>query len=537
MNNTGFRNRYTVQQMNTDQMDGTKERRWVVLLILLVSALRLFAAVTVELGNDEVYYRMYADTLQWNYFDHPPFVAWVIRFFTINLAADFDVIIRMGSMVFAAAATWMLFRCGMLLSSARAGFLAAVLYSASIYTSIIAGTFIMPDSPQVFFWVAALYHLLRISGAGFGQRRTVNRSLLIFGVFTGLGMLCKVHTIFLWAGLGAYALFYERRLLRLPAFYGGIALMLLLFSPVIVWNIQNDFATYSFHSQRVDPASGNASAERMLTFIAGQILYCNPLVFGVLFYTLMRFRNLPLKTPQLRMLLLVSLPLIAVATAGSLFRDLFPHWTGPGFIGLMLLTGVFFAEKPFPPNRSMPRLFSAALGLLVIAVIAGSLLINRYPGTLGSKDPLRLGDGDFTLDMFGWENMGLAFDSIYRTRHKADTSKTTAVLLCDKWFPAAHLQHYVLTGLPVRLRVCGTVEDIHQYHWVNQEYPLPADSVETYRIIPSNYFSMPEQMDALRSLKPISVDTVTQYRGGWPARRFYVYAYGKIKINCAENRP
>jgi len=506
-----------------------QERRWVILLLLLTSALRLFAAVTVELGNDEVYYRMYAGHLQWNYFDHPPMVAWVIRLFTLNLLADYDVMIRMASLFFAAASTWMMFRCGELLHSARAGMLASVLYASSIYCSVIAGTFIMPDSPQVFFWIMALYHALHIANEQTTPQQ-LTRSLLLFGVFTGLGMLSKVHTVFLWGGLGLYLLFYRRSLLRHPALYVAVFIMMLLFSPVIWWNIGNGFATFFFHGKRVDVAAGQISIERMLTFVAGQIVYCNPVVFGIITAGLLKRSPFP-SAAHRRILFCTSLPLIGVATAGALFRDLLPHWTGPGFIALILLAAVSIAAKPIEGGAMLPPVFKIALGLLCFVVLAGSLLVNIFPGTLGSKDDRRLGDGDFTLDMYGWEEAGEKFAGIYRARHGSGASADSALLLCEKWFPAAHLQHYVTAGLPVRLIALGPVEDIHQYHWENLRQGLPADSVDLYWVNPSNYYADLQSNPLLAPLQPVAIDTIIQYRGGLPARKFYVHYFGRQRVS------
>ncbi len=63
-------------------------RRNTLLLILVATIVRMIVAGTIELGNDEVYYRLYADPLQWNYFDHPPMVGWLIRLSTFNLYFD-----------------------------------------------------------------------------------------------------------------------------------------------------------------------------------------------------------------------------------------------------------------------------------------------------------------------------------------------------------------------------------------------------------------------------------------------------------------
>ena len=42
--------------------------------ILIFSFLRLIIASLVELGNDESYYWLYSQKIQWNYFDHPAFL-------------------------------------------------------------------------------------------------------------------------------------------------------------------------------------------------------------------------------------------------------------------------------------------------------------------------------------------------------------------------------------------------------------------------------------------------------------------------------
>ena len=109
---------------------------------------RCITASCIELGNDEVYYRMYAQHLQWNYFDHPPMLGWLIRFTTANLFLDNEFFIRLGAIVSAAITTWLIFLSGKKLSNDYTGFLATAIYTAAIYGSIIAGTFILPDSPQ-----------------------------------------------------------------------------------------------------------------------------------------------------------------------------------------------------------------------------------------------------------------------------------------------------------------------------------------------------------------------------------------------------
>src|SRR5690606_21784845 len=117
--------------------------RW---LIIVSSILRCLFALFIELGNDEVYYYSYAEHLDWNHFDHPPMVGILIRFFTLNLDCVTDSSMRFGAIIMAAFNTWLIAGIARHLMSERAGLIAAVLYTASIYSSIISGLFILPDS-------------------------------------------------------------------------------------------------------------------------------------------------------------------------------------------------------------------------------------------------------------------------------------------------------------------------------------------------------------------------------------------------------
>ena len=50
--------------------------RAVLLLAVGLTALRLAAAGSIHLTEDEAYYRLRAQHLQLGYLDHPPMIAW-----------------------------------------------------------------------------------------------------------------------------------------------------------------------------------------------------------------------------------------------------------------------------------------------------------------------------------------------------------------------------------------------------------------------------------------------------------------------------
>ena len=497
-----------------------------LVVIFIATIIRCIIALTIGLGNDEVYYWLYSIHLQWNYFDHPPIVGWLIRLTTFNLSADSDFFIRSGAIISSAIVTWLIYKCGKKLANDYAGFLAALIYTATIYGSIVAGSFILPDSPQMIFWVSGLYLLITIVDAEIIDRSKI-KAVLWFGLVSGLGMLCKIHTIFLWIGFVLYILFYNRRWLKEWALYVSALITLLFFTPVITWNIQNHFVTFAYHGSRVNIVHSGIDMDSFFSFAAGQLLYCNPIIFVCIIIALLHNKySIPL--PQKRLLLLTSLPLVLIATGISFFKTVLPHWTGPAYTGIILLTAVYFSDKQNGTaikKRLIPfSIFSANILLLIIISI-GIVGINFFPGTLGNKDGTKRGEGDFTLDMYGWKKFAPSFDSIYYSTHSLPNSNVQTVILCSKWFPAAHIQHYVAAPLQLRVITEGSIDDIHQYYWLNKQLRPIKDSIDIYIIVPSNYPSGLESFPAVKNVQPEKISIIPQYRNGEEARQFTVYYF------------
>ena len=478
---------------------------------------------------------MYAQYLQWNYFDHPPMVGCLIRFTTANLFFDNELFIRLGAIISAAITTWFIFLSGKRLNNGYTGFLAAIIYTCSIYGSIIAGTFILPDSPQMICWSAALLLLIRISRYT-NINRTKKRDLLLFGLIAGIGMLCKIHTAFLWLGLLLYIILHNRQWLKEPALYISAIITITLFYPVIKWNIDNHFITYLYHSKRVDVTNSGIDISSFLSFTGGQIFYCNPIIFFLIIVaTIAAFKNnLPVSVSQKRILLYCSLPLIIVATAISPFKNVLPHWTGPAYSGLILLTACYLSKiklKSVFEKTLMPKVLLAACSFQLLVIISGVLLVSFMPGTIGKKRKIYLGDGDFTLDMYGWKDLKTQFKKIADSDIQSVTMKKDAFIICNKWFPASHIDYYVAMPLHKDMVAIGDTNEIHQYAWINNERSKLKTGDDAYCILPSNYYADAKTIYAAYFDTIFLSQTIEQKRNGKPCRYFYIWRMKHFKAN------
>jgi len=501
-------------------------RKKILLLITLATAARLIIASTIELGNDEVYYWTYAQHLQWNYFDHPPIVGWLIRLTTTNLLLHTELFVRLGAIILSAISTLLIYKIGTFVKNEQTGWYAALLYTASIYTSIIAGTFILPDSPQMVFWLWSILLLIKIVNLRVSSSQS-RRLWCWFGISAGLCIMSKVHGVFIWFAVVLYAVFFNKSWLKNKSIYLAAAISLLIVSPIIIWNIQNNFISYTYHGSRVSLSGAGLNIDGFVRELAGGFFYNNPLNFLLIWSSIISFWKGRLATNknEVRLLLCCSLPLIGVLLFVSLFRDTLPHWSGPAYSSLIILAAVKLASVTNNNINHVSTILKSSLAFIIILSIAGIGIINFFPGTLSpKKSGVNIGDGDFTLDMYGWKETGVKIDSVYKRDIAQNLMPVDAPIIINKWFPAAHIDFYVASLTGQQTFASGNLFDLHQYHWLNQ-YKRPLKNGDAaYFIMPSNLY---KQEDIERLKQNFSIITppvdIPVYRSGVLCKRVYIF--------------
>ncbi|MEO6563878.1 MAG: glycosyltransferase family 39 protein, partial [Nitrosospira sp.] len=223
------------------------EVRWRVAslgIVAFVVLLRLIYLGQAQLIPDEAYYWTYAQHMDLSFYDHPPMVAWLIWLGTA-IFGNTEFGVRIGAFVCG------LITMGYLYALARNLYdkttaMRTVLLLAVLPFYFATGMVMTADAPLVAAWAATLYYMER---ALLGER---NWAWLGMGIAFGLGILSK-YTLGL---LGPAALLFvildpaSRRWLYRPHAYLAAALALLLFSPVIIWNMEHNWASITFQSQR-----------------------------------------------------------------------------------------------------------------------------------------------------------------------------------------------------------------------------------------------------------------------------------------------
>jgi hypothetical protein len=516
---------------NVFSASGTNRKKDTLLLCLIIAINLIIKAIPaglLELGNDEVYYWTYALFPDWSHFDHPPMVGFLIQLFSLNLSLHGELFIRLGALILSSVNILILFFLVKRIYSRQSAWFAVLMYISSFYFNIISGLFILPDSPQVFFVLLSLFFMLpSITSDNPTKRDSFN--ILIFGLFTGLAFLSKYHSLFLWFGAGLYILFHNRIWLKNPALYVSVLITLILMTPVFYWNYQNHFISFTFHENRIGLFNNHLNLISFLQFNLGQIFYQNPILFIIYTLTLIKIAgNMKhgIKGKNL-LLLYCGLPLILVFTLFSFFHSTLPHWTGPAFICLLILSSEYLAAMFAKRRKRVIRTLSASVVLFLFVMLAGTLQIKKGIIDLktdhGSVYP---GKNDFTLDMYGWKQAGEKFSQFLIKEGITDDEHSRVVIISDNWFPAAHIDYYIAHPLGIRLVALGSIQKIHKYYWINKTRKLKYTDRIFYLTDSRNYHGPEKFKNCFKEIIP--ADTLVIDRNQKPVK--YVYIYDMIDL-------
>ncbi|MBY0347397.1 MAG: phospholipid carrier-dependent glycosyltransferase [Hydrotalea flava] len=493
-------------------------------LLIITILVKIFISLFVELGIDESYYWMYAIQPDWNHFDHPPMVGFLIRLSTLNLHWVNDVSMRLGAIFSGAVATIFIFKTGRLLKNERIGWYAALIYNCSIYTAIIAGMFIMPDSPQMVFWTAALYLMAVL------LMQNKEKSLgiwLLLGLMIGLALYSKVHGLYLWTGFGLFIIIKKPKWLLNYRLYVSVLVSLLFVVPIVWWNIQNDFITYRYHSERVTHTT--IQVDDFLREVIGEFAYQNPVVFILLIVAIIyviKNRSAIFNAIINTWIICMSIPMIFLFWGISMFNATLPHWSGPAYIPLYFFGAVYLEKISV---TTVPGFLKTAYWLLGGTLLLGILLVQLAPFNLGSQDKANFGEYCPTLDVSGWTTFSHQLDTLMKADVAKGTMQPDAPIIVGKMFPGGHLEYYTHRITGHRVIAIGPLDEIHKFAWLNNARKPLQIGDDAYCVVPSNLPFDPHKAFDKYFTTIEQPEVINQIRGGKIVRYFYVYRMKNCK--------
>jgi hypothetical protein len=248
-------------------------RPWIglSLVLIILHLLRLLLALGGELHPDEAYYWAWSQKPALSYYDQGPGISYYIWLWVSAFGSSY-LTLKCAALFAGALSLFFFTMAGRTLG--MHGWQPLILLLTLFFIPGIVGgnALIMHDSMMILNWSGALWMALRcirFRGAG---------DLIGLFFFLGMGGLSK-YTMFLFAiALVLWLVLHPdyREFWLRPASWLGLFLALALISPIIVWNMQNNWDGIGaiIHLRSSGGTSGEASTG---SYIIGQFIMFSPL--------------------------------------------------------------------------------------------------------------------------------------------------------------------------------------------------------------------------------------------------------------------
>ena len=342
--------------------------QWALLLIAAMLVVRLVYLIWLcpyQLLGDESYYWEQARHLDLGYNEKGPLLAWMIAP-CCKIFGDHDWVIRLPMALASAAAAW---GVGGLTLAVTRGNQRAALFSVVCFLLLPAldanAQICTQDGVLIALWVALTAIGLRLFRR-MGHGDSTGKEWLALWVTLGIGMLLKQSVLVFLPSLAIFA-WLERRNLRrrIELFYQpvlGAIIVLLISSPMIIWNARHGWPTLA-HTLGHLGAGGDQAGQInrgnpilwMLGTIGGIVGAFGPPAIVLFLWASHRAVKNTKDDPQRRRdrlwLLCAAWPSVAFFLILSLHKPVVPSWPLPSMVPLVVLLADLFVTRTTPSRR------------------------------------------------------------------------------------------------------------------------------------------------------------------------------------------
>ena len=223
----------------------------------------IIQASFTELANDEAYYWVFAQNLDWGYFDHPPMTAllvWLGNFIggTLGVRLFFTILQPLYLYIM-----WILVRP--LRPTTKDASLFFVI-SAALPILQLYGFLAVPDGPLLMF--TALFLLC--------FKRFMEKDSWLNVLLLGLSMAALAYSKYHGALVVVFAFIANAKVFKKPKLYASALLTIILLIPHLLWQYNHDWASFRYH---LVGRNGYFRWSYFTEFLLNLFLVFNPMYF------------------------------------------------------------------------------------------------------------------------------------------------------------------------------------------------------------------------------------------------------------------
>jgi 4-amino-4-deoxy-L-arabinose transferase-like glycosyltransferase len=425
-----------------------KAHKEIFFLIAIFSFLRLWVASSFGLGVDEAHYLLYAIHLDLSYVDHPPLVGWIHAPFYYLFGTN-EFFVRLPAILLSALTSFLAYRFTLGLSESKKIALIAVLGLNSSFMFNALSLMLLPDSILLVLIFLLIFVIQKI------EERPEAKYFFLLGLLWGLAGLAKYTSVLLVPPFLIYLLIRKRYdLLFSKHMLTCAAVALLCITPVLYWNLQNDWVSFRYQGIHMF-GSSSIKFKPFFLSLAAQMGSYSPFLFGIAFYGF--FKSFRSSNERIRLSLLLGGILLLFFLYTSLYDVSLPHWSCHFYV-LFIPIGIILLSKDAGKGKRVVRNFSIGISLIITLFLYVELAAKWFTFP-HYQSPFR--------DIYGWSTIAKEADEILKENHSS--KKALAV---TEWTMGSRMIYY---SLPYQREVFVIDQRRDQFDYWQKDSPLGYD--------------------------------------------------------------
>ncbi|RZD16716.1 MAG: glycosyltransferase family 39 protein [Candidatus Acididesulfobacter guangdongensis] len=589
-----------------DYLESYKFEIWLVILSVIAFFIHEHLAATLNLGNDEAHYYVWSLHPSAGYLDDAPLVAYCIYFFT-HIFGKSELTARLTAIIFSFFDGFLIYYFSYLLfKDKRAAFFAFLFFLCAPIFGLVLSVMILPDTPLLFFYLLFLisFYIAVNKTADNNSGININNNIdknnknnktgnnnknnnnknsiknennkdnndniktnikwwLIAGVFLGLSFLSKYTAALIPPSALLYLLFSNknRYLLKTIYPYFSLVIAIIVFSPVIYWNMEHNFISFKFQlSHGFSSPAPNAVLffqNWLEQFVAISPFIYIALFFVFIYYIIFIIYNKNIFNESILYALSMSAPILVFFIVNGYSHRILFHWPDIGYLAAFPLAGFFVSSviknyensaKSVKPDNFKLNMFKSFLylslfiGFFMSMVLYYQIYYNFIPvakiiSYVDKEHKLHKGGifkliphipgkaktANITDDLFGWTASAKYLKMVYSGYKNKYHS---LFLLTHHYAISDELVFYgnFKPAFDKKANIYNISGFLNQYDiWQNRSKILGLDGKDAMFVMDNKYMINPVSTYLKYFKSIVFIGRLDIYRKFMPVREFYIY--------------
>jgi undecaprenyl-diphosphatase len=389
---------------------------YFLIFLFFVTIFRIFYILRseIDLSGDEAHYWVWSKHPDISYYSKPPMVAYII-YISTHLLGDSEFSVRLPALILSILISFLIFKFAKkVFNDEKIAFFS--FFILQILPLFSAGSILMTiDPPFVFFWALTIYFVY------LSFEKENPNYFYAAGITLGFSLLSKYTAIFLPFSIFLYLIISKkyRFYLKRKEPYLSFLISILIFSPVIFWNLKEGFVSFKHTIFLTKSESGSFfNIKYFPEFIGSQLGVISPFIFSGILYSVIKgiFSGIREKKEKELFLSMCFIPTFLFFLFLSFHSKIQGNWIAPVYF-----TGIIMATYEFEKIYRESKIFLKFLIFFSIFFSFFLTTVMHYPVIL-EKAGIELKEkNDPTNRIKGFEELGKEVEKIYKEMSKKNS--------------------------------------------------------------------------------------------------------------------